>query len=261
MQQKPKKNLGQNFLVDPNIRRKIIFACEIKPTETILEIGAGQGELTSLLVEEAKKVYAVEIDPVLSAALKKKFQGCRRVRIIEADILKLDFKKYFRRLKGKLKVVGNIPYYITTPIIARLLQYRNKINSILLTVQKEFAQRIIAPAGTKDYGAFSCFVRYHGDAGALFDIGKNCFFPKPKVDSCFLKLDIRSNPAVAVKDQRRLFRIIRTAFGQRRKTLRNSLKGIVAPQKLEDFFANYNIDNNIRPENLTLEDFAHLSNL
>lgn len=226
-----------------------------------MEIGAGRGELTSLLVDRVRQVYAVEIDRDLSAALKNKFQGDRRIRIIEADILKLDFNKNFSASRNRLKVIGNIPYYITTPIIAQLFKFKDGIDTILLTVQKEFAQRIAASAGSKEYGAFSCFIQYHADARILFNIGKNCFFPRPKVDSCFLRLNIRKKPAVSTKDERLLFKVIRAAFGQRRKTLRNSLKGIITQEKLGNFFSKYNIDNNIRPEDLALKDFANLSNL
>ncbi len=262
---KPKKSLGQNFLTDKNIQRKIILACGLNRGDIILEIGAGRGELTQLIAQEARQVYALEIDWRLSDILKDNLRNYSNVKIICQDILKwdLDSLSVDQEFSGnnKLKVVGNIPYYITTPIIEYLLRYRDKIDSVFLTVQKELAERITAVYGSKRYSAFSCFLQYYTLPEILFTIKNNCFRPVPKVDSCFLKLTIREKPAVEVKNEVLLFTIIRAAFNQRRKILRNSLEGIIPRDKLENFFAEFKISYNIRPEQLSLQDFAGLADI
>jgi len=254
---KPKKSLGQHFLIDPNIKRKIISNLELKITDKILEIGSGQGELTLLIAPLVSQIYALEIDPKLCKVLKENLKDYKNVRVIQKDILKFNFKN----ITKKIRIIGNIPYYITSPIIEHLIKYRQKIKDIYLTVQKDFAQRITAVSGSKAYGAFSIFVQYYTKPKILFTIKKTCFYPQPKVDSCFLKLLIRKNPAVVTKNENLFFRIVRKSFKQRRKTLRNSLAGLVAEKKLRIFFDKYGINPNIRPECLSLEDFAHLVNL
>lgn len=261
MRLKPKKRLGQNFLIDKNIQRKIIDACALKPSDIVLEIGSGRGELTQYLALEAKKVFALELDAQLSQALKDKFKDSRNVEIINQDILKFNLNKHFADSRKKLKVIGNIPYYISSPIIEHLLRNKDKIGVIFLTVQEEFGRRITAQPGSKTYGAFSCFTQYHTKPKIIFRIKKNSFFPAPKVDSCFLRLEVRQKVPLTLKDEGLLFRIIRAAFNQRRKTLRNSLKGVIPPEKLNKFFKEYNINPNIRPEALALRDFANLTNL
>lgn len=263
MRIKPKKSLGQNFLIDRNIQRKIIRACKLKISDTILEIGAGTGELSGLISPCVKNLYALEKDTRLYKILQENIESYKNARIINRDILKFNLKRYFSGLgrNNKIKVIGNIPYYITSPIIEHLFKYKERIEAILITVQKEFAKRIVAPCGRKDYGAFSCFLQYYTKPEILFYIKKGSFSPSPKVDSCFLRLNLRSRPEVKLKSEKLFFKIIRQAFGQRRKTLRNSLKGIVTPEKIEEFFHKYRANKDIRPENLTLQDFANLSNL
>jgi len=256
MYTKPKKSLGQNFLKDPNIRRKIISACAFSPSDKVLEIGAGTGLMTGLIAGSVKEVFALEIDGSLIDVLKDNLKGFDNVNIVNKDILKFDLDQI--RAK-KLKVFGNIPYYITTPIIEHLLSFRNKIDYIFLTVQKEFGKRMAADPGSKDYGSFSLFVQYYAECKILFTIKKNSFYPAPKVDSCFLRLKIRQEPVVNVADEERFFKIIRTAFQQRRKTLKNSLEGLVKESRLEEFFRICNIDPKIRPEDLSLQDFAALA--
>jgi 16S rRNA (adenine1518-N6/adenine1519-N6)-dimethyltransferase len=259
MYPKPKKSLGQNFLIDQNIQRKIINACLFNPSDIILEIGAGRGELTGLIADRVKRIYAFEIDSSLCAILKDNLKKHTNVTIANQDILKCNFKKYFPGLRHKIKVFGNIPYYITTPILEYLLRYQEKISDIFITVQKEFARRMTAHPGSKDYGAFSCFIQYYTQPQIIFTIKKTCFRPMPKVDSCFLRLEIKKQYSLKSKSEKLLFKIIRAAFQQRRKTLRNSLKGIIAPSKLAKFFLRYNLDPNIRPEDLSLENFLHLA--
>ncbi|MFH1441784.1 MAG: 16S rRNA (adenine(1518)-N(6)/adenine(1519)-N(6))-dimethyltransferase RsmA [Candidatus Omnitrophota bacterium] len=261
MRVKPKKRLGQNFLIDKNIRKKIIEAAGLTHSDIVLEIGPGKGELTELAVEKASYIYAVEIDTQLSEILTESFKERANITIINQDILKFDFKEFFQNIDTKIKVIGNIPYYISTPIIEKLLNYREKIESIFITVQKEFAQRIISTGGSKKYGSLSCFLQYYTIPRIIFTISKTCFRPIPKVDSCLLKLQIRKEPAVKVKDEKLLFKIIRAVFNKRRKTLRNSLKDIIPSQKLELFFKKYPVDKNIRPESLKLQDFANLADI
>jgi 16S rRNA (adenine1518-N6/adenine1519-N6)-dimethyltransferase len=265
---KPKKRLGQNFLVDHNIRRKILKACELTASDVVFEIGAGRGEMTSLLCPQAGFVYALEIDPALCEILKDTLKGVPNVRIINQDILRFDFKKITSgndvtagALKNKIKVAGNIPYYITTPIIELLLENKDTIDAAFLTVQKEFALRVASKAGPKEYGSLSCFLQYHTIPQIMFHISRTCFRPVPKVDSSLLKLKMRDTPAVKTRDEKMLFAIIRAGFNKRRKTLRNSLKDLVPGNILEPFFEKYSIDRNIRPEKLSLEDFAHLADM
>lgn len=276
---KPKKRLGQNFLIDRNIQKKIIAASELGPSDNVLEIGAGCGELTRLIAADAAGVYALEIDPYLCQVLKCSLKGHPNVKIINKDILKFNLRRYFRKLenkinpalpaknhilnnrKGGVKVIGNIPYYITTPIIEHLLEYRDRINTIFITIQKEPAIRMTATPGSKDYGSFSCFLQYYTEPKILFLIKKTCFRPVPKVDSCFMRLQMRKEPPVKVNNEKLFFKIIRAAFNKRRKVLRNSLESVVPQQKLEVFFNKYSINSNIRPEDLALEDFANLTNI
>lgn len=259
MRLKPKKGLGQNFLFDKNIQRKLIASYNLRPSDYVLEIGAGYGELTKLIARESAFVYAVEIDPGLCKILKENTKDYSNIEIINADILSFNLGSIFRRAKKKTITVGNIPYYITTPIIERLFGYRQKIKSIYITVQKEFARRIVANPCSKEYGSFSCFVQYYSVPKVRFYIKKGSFSPAPRIDSCLLEMEIRKNPAVKVKNEKLFFKVIRAAFNKRRKTLRNSLDGIIPQQKLARFFEGNNIDSNIRPEDLALADFANLA--
>lgn len=260
MRIQPKKRLGQNFLIDKNIRKKIAESCNLSASDSVLEIGAGRGEITGLLSRKAGFVYALEIDPSLCEILKRNLYGLDNVDIIMGNVLAPDFKKFFSKIKGKIKVIGNIPYYITTPIIERLIEQRDKITSAFIMVQKQFALRIVSRPGSKSFGSLSCFVQYYTSPKILFPITKTCFYPRPKVDSCFLELSMRKKPAVKVDDEELFLKIIRASFNKRRKTLRNSLKEIIPQQKLSAFFEKYAIDKNTRPECLGLADFANLTN-
>ncbi|HTY44921.1 MAG TPA: 16S rRNA (adenine(1518)-N(6)/adenine(1519)-N(6))-dimethyltransferase RsmA [Patescibacteria group bacterium] len=259
MHPKPKKRLGQNFLIDANIRRKIVSACQIHPSDVLVEIGAGRGELTRMLAAQAAKVYAVELDPALAAIVKEECKEASNLVIVNRDVLKLDLKKEIGGSGTKIKVIGNIPYYISTPIIENLLQYRDLVSDIYITVQKEFGRRVCSAAGSKEYGSLSCFVRYHAEPKIMFYITRSCFRPAPKIDSCFLHIRPRPYPGQAHIDERLLFKIIRAAFNQRRKTLRNSLAGVVCRQKLEHFFRAFRHDHGVRPEQLSLEEFIYLA--
>jgi 16S rRNA (adenine1518-N6/adenine1519-N6)-dimethyltransferase len=209
------------------------------------------------LAKQVKRVYALEIDRGLCAVLRQAFSNSPNVRLINQDILKFDFKKHFRG--SKIKVVGNIPYYITTPIIERLFKFKKNIGSVYLTVQKEFARRLVARPNSKEYGAFSCFTQYHCRPEILFYIKKGSFRPVPNVDSAFLRLDILPEGRPPLKDEALFFKVIRRAFSQRRKTLRNSLKGLLPKKKIESFLARHSLSPDIRPEGLSLQDFINLS--
>ena len=222
---KPKKSLGQNFLKDKNIQKKIILACELSREDIVLEIGAGTGELTGQLALAVKEVYALEIDKRLFPALAGNLDGLTNCHIIKADILRFDISKFLEenKIKEKIKVVANIPYYISSPIIEHLIRYRADISEIFITVQKEFARRVAACCGSKEYGSLSCFVQYYLKPKIIFEIKKNSFVPAPKVDSCFLALKVMQKPAVTVFQEAGLFKLIRASFNQRMKTLRNIL--------------------------------------
>jgi len=211
------------------------------------------------LLARPRRVCALEIDSSLLGILAENLKGLGNVEVINQDILKFDLKQYFKKEKGNIKAVGNIPYYISSAIIEHLFKHRDKIESIFITVQKEFAQRVAAPPGSKDYGSLSCFVQYYSIPKILFEIKKNCFFPVPKVDSCLLKMDVRKKVALTGAKEKEFFKIVRGAFNKRRKTLRNSLEGIVPQEKLNDFFSKFNIDINTRPEDLSVDDFIKLT--
>ncbi len=259
---KPKKSLGQNFLIDKNIQNKIIRACDLTKEDIVLEIGSGKGDLTAQLAQSAKVVYAVEIDRRMYPFLQLALGDNSNCQIIKSDILKFDLSKFLKnnKVRRKIKVIGNIPYYISSPIIEYLIGNRQVISSAFITVQKEFGRRARAVPGSKEYGAFSCFVQYYCECEILFEIKKNSFKPAPNVDSCFLFLGFREKPPVSVRDESLFFKLIRTAFNQRRKTLRNSLEGLVTQDKLKNFLQGAGIDENVRPEDLSLGQFASLSN-
>lgn len=261
MYRKPKKRLGQHFLVSPYFKQKIVQHCSFNKDDTVLEIGAGRGELTALLAETCGSVVAVEFDRELVVLLEDKFRDTPTVKIISADILRFNPCHYFKGRGEKIKVIGNIPYQITSPIIQHLITHRACIATIFITIQKELGERLTASPGSKTYGSFSCFVQYYTEAKMLFLIKRGCFYPVPKVDSCFVRLDVRKEPAVKVKDEELLFRIIRAAFNKRRKTLRNSLEEVLDSEAIEKFFSTRNIDRNTRPESLSLEEFAYLSRM
>jgi len=256
---RPKKYLGQNFLVDKNIQKKIIRACQLTALESVLEIGAGRGELTRLIAEHTDKLIALEIDPYLCSLLGRTLKDSNGFRILNQDILRFSISDAFNNTK--IKVIGNLPYNITTPIIVHLLKSRDKIKEIFITVQKEFAQRMVASPGSPDWSAFSIFLQYHSKPKILFFIKKTCFRPQPKVDSALVKLSIKDTFPLNSRRERYLFKIIRLSFQQRRKTLRNSLSGRISAERLNRYFNKYNIDKNIRAERLSLDDFINLINL
>ncbi|MFC1593712.1 16S rRNA (adenine(1518)-N(6)/adenine(1519)-N(6))-dimethyltransferase RsmA [Candidatus Omnitrophota bacterium] len=250
---KAKKSLGQNFLVDDNIRRKIIADCNICSSDTVLEIGPGLGALTRGLVKVAKKVSAVEKDKSLYEYLKEEFKDHSNLYLIHEDIL-----KYFLG-ETKTKVIGNIPYNIASPLLEHLIRQKHNISRIFMTIQKELAQRMIAQAGSKDYSAFSLFIQYHTEPKILFPIKRTCFRPQPKVDSCFIELGIPRQPVLQVKNEKLLFQIIHICFNQRRKMITNTLKEFLGKSSLDELYAVAAIDPTVRPEQLSLQDFSFIT--
>lgn len=249
----PKKYLGQNFLFDPSILRKIVEAAKITPNDTVVEIGPGHGTLTKILTEVAKRVIAIELDLELYTKLKKE------IKEINLELIHGDALKYHYEELEPFKVVANIPYYITTPIIFRLIKARKNLQSMTLTIQKEVAQRIIAKPCTKNYGILSIAIQYYGDAELKFIIPRGAFRPVPKVDSALIHIEMLKNPKVTVTDERLFFRIVKTAFAQRRKTLSNSLKSI--SKDIKEILISAKIDPNRRAETLSIEEFAMLTDL
>ena len=257
------KRYGQNFLIDPHVLRKITAAADIGPEDCVLEIGPGIGTLTQYLAFQAKKVFAVEIDDALLPVLQETLKDWDNVTVIHNDILKVDLHALVREEnEGKpVKVVANLPYYITSPVIMRLLEERLPINSITVMVQKEAAERITAPLGTRKAGAVTASVSYYAEAKTLFKVSAGSFMPPPKVDSAVIRLDIRKTQPVRVEDEKLMFAVIRASFAQRRKTILNSISNSlgISKSQLSEALGECGVSPTARAENLTLEDFAAIA--
>ena len=260
------KKFGQNFLIDPHVLDKIIAAAEITKDDFVLEIGPGIGTLTQYLAEAAREVVAVEIDSTLIPILKDTLSAYDNVSVINEDVLKVDLRKLAEERNGgkPIKVVANLPYYITTPIIMSLFESHVPLKSLTVMVQKEVALRMQAGPGTKDYGALSLAVQYYASPYLAANVPPNCFMPRPNVGSAVIRLTRFEETPVQVKDEKLLFRLIRASFNQRRQTLQN---GLVNSQEL-DFtkeqvaaaIATLGVSPSVRGEALTLEQFAALAN-
>ena len=261
------KKFGQNFLVDSNVLENIIEKAGITEEDLVLEIGPGIGTMTQYLCESAREVVAIEIDETLIPILNYTLEDYDNVEIINDDALKTDIEKIVKKKNGgkPIKVVANLPYYITTPIIMGLLEGKAPIESITIMVQKEVAERMQTGPGSKDYGALSLAVQYYADANILMTVPASCFMPRPKVDSSVIKLDIYDKPPVDVCDEEMMFKIIRASFNQRRKTLVNGLKNAsnlpFTKEEIEESIEKLGEDVRVRGEKLTLEQFAKLTNI
>ena len=255
-----KKRFGQNFLIDSHVLDKIIRGAEIGKEDAVLEIGPGIGTLTQALCEAAGEVTAVEIDRDLIPILEKTLAAYDNVRIINEDILKLDLSAISEK---PLKVVANLPYYITTPIIMGLFESGAPLLSITVMVQKEVADRMQAAPGGKDYGALSLAVQYYAEAEIIANVPPNCFIPRPGVGSAVIRLTKYTAPPVQPKDEKFMFRLIRAAFAQRRKTLVNTLRNdsslSYSREQLETVLAAMGLPAAVRGERLSLAEFAELS--
>ena len=252
------KSLGQNFLTDRNIIEKIITGSDIGSNDVVVEIGAGAGALTTILAERVKKVYAIEIDKKVLPLLERVTEGLDNIEIINADFLKYDFDK----LAENYKIIGNLPYYITTPIIAGILEKEclYKPKSMTFMMQKEVADRLIAEPGTKTYGAISVLVQHYCEVSHISDVSREVFVPKPNVDSSVLLFTLRDVSEYDVDVTKYMFKIVKAGFGMRRKTLRNSLKTLGLPeQKLLDAMESIGINSLQRAETLSSNDYYNLA--
>lgn len=260
------KKFGQNFLIDGNILGKIVEAAQITETDCVLEIGPGIGTMTQYLAERAKSVVVVEIDKNLIPILQETLSAYQNVKIINEDILKTDIDRIVREENdGKpIKLVANLPYYITTPIVMSLFENHVALQSITIMVQKEVADRMQAVPGTKDYGALSLAVRYYAKPEIIMKVPASCFMPRPNVDSAVIRLIRYDNPPVEVRDEAWLFAIIRASFNQRRKTLVNGLSNAgnlgIGKEKIAEAVERMGLQPSVRGETLSLEQFAELSN-
>lgn len=260
------KNLGQNFLIDENVVEGIVDHSNITKEDLVIEIGPGLGTLTSRLLEKAGKVICVELDPKMVKIIKDRFKLYENIDIINEDVLKIDLNKLITQNKNEniksAKVVANLPYYITTPIIMKLLEEKLDIDSITVMIQKEVAQRLATIPGEKDTGSITYTIWYYTEPKIVLEVPKNSFIPEPEVTSSVIKFDILKKPRIDVLDEKIFFKIIKVAFMQKRKTLVNALtngKIFETREKAEKALGNLNIDTKIRGEKLTIEEYKKLS--
>ena len=260
------KRFGQNFLIDAHILDKIVTGAGVSKEDCVLEIGPGIGTMTQYLAERAGKVVTVEIDKALIPILEDTLSSYDNVTVINDDILKVDINSIVEKYNDNkpIKVVANLPYYITTPIIMGLFEAKVPIESITVRVQKEVAERMQVGPGTKDYGALSLAVQYYSSPEVIATVSPECFIPRPNVGSAVIRLVKHKEPRVETKDPEYMFKIIRAAFNQRRKTLANALSngGVgVTREQVTDALQNMGLSETIRGERLTLEEFAALADI
>lgn len=258
----PKKKLGQNFMIDRNSVDRIVDAAELSKDDLVLEIGTGLGTLTRALAEKAGKVISVEYDKVLFEIAKDVLDGVNNIDLVREDFLKLDLKKLLEK-PSSYKIVGNLPYYITAPIITKLIEAKPVFSKGVITVQKEVAERLTAKPGTREYGTLSIFVQYHLIVSIVSFIAKSSFLPHPQVTSAIVVMEPREKPLVKVENEELFFRIIHASFEHRRKTLRNSIlmskKFDITKEKLDRALSAAGINGERRGETLSPEEFAGLS--
>lgn len=261
------KRFGQNFLIDPHVLDKIIDAAMIDKNDFVIEIGPGIGTMTQLLCERAGRVSAIEIDKELIPILKETLAPYENITVHNADVMKIDLAALIKEESEgrRVKVVANLPYYITTPIIMGLLENHIPVESITVMVQKEVAERMQCGPGTKDYGALSLAVQFYCEPYIAANVPPNCFMPRPNVGSAVIRLTLHKEPPVTVKDEKVMFKVIRGAFNQRRKTLVNALANYSELDCDKETVANalneLGLDANIRGEALTLHEFAALADI
>jgi 16S rRNA (adenine1518-N6/adenine1519-N6)-dimethyltransferase len=251
---KARKQLSQNFLIDGNIVKNILAAASIKKGDVVLEIGPGPGALTEALLDAGAHVIAVEMDHFFAQLLSRYQTEDQRLEVIEGDFLKFALEEKFPEGSSRAKVVANLPYHITTPILERLLPLYTRFESLTVMVQKEVAQRFVAKKGTPEYSSFTLFLYTYCLPKLCFTVAENCFFPKPRVQSAVVNMTL-IQPEEASAD---FFKLTRTAFGQRRKMLRSSLKELYPLEKLEKALSQMGLDSSCRPEELSLEQFRQL---
>ncbi|MDP8217887.1 MAG: 16S rRNA (adenine(1518)-N(6)/adenine(1519)-N(6))-dimethyltransferase RsmA [Candidatus Theseobacter exili] len=260
----PNKKRGQNFLVDRHIVDIAINALEIKPDDVILEIGAGAGALTHQLAQKAGFVVSIEIDNKLAKGLQEDLKNYKNIQVIHADALKLDWKQFIPPLKkGTLKITGNLPYSVTGPLLNRFLITKTKASKIVFMVQKEVALRILEQPGSKQYGSLSIISAYRSKVSLIHHVGKNCFWPVPKVDSSFLKFDLYHTTPFKVSSEERFFSIIRECFKTRRKMIKNALTNSSVLQytkpEIQSALIKAEIEESLRPEDIDLSSYVRLA--
>ena len=258
---KANKSLGQNFMINQDVIDGIIGESKVCKDDLVIEIGPGIGSLTKALISNAKKVIAIELDENMVNILKTRFGLYDNFEIIHADILKTNLHELIEGYDS-VKVVANLPYYITTPIIMKLLEEKIPIKSITVMVQKEVGERLCATHEDKEYGAISVSVRYYTEPRIALLVPRDNFLPAPEVDSCVVNLELLSKPRVKVNDEKVFFRLIKCAFSQRRKTISNSLASIGKPkEEVKEILNKIGIDEKLRAENLSIEQYASICNL
>ena len=259
------KSLGQHFLIDDNVIDKIIDGARVKEGDKVIEVGPGIGTLTREMAKRAEKVVAVEIDKNLIPILKETLADFDNTEVVNEDILKVDINKLVdeKLSGGPVKLIANLPYYITTPIVMKFLEEDIPVTDIVVMVQKEVADRMNAVPSTKDYGALSVAVQYYCDTEIVAKAPRHMFIPQPKVDSTVIGLHIREEKKYKADNEQLFFKTVKAAFGQRRKTLLNSLSsmGVLDKAKIKEVLAEAGIDEKRRGETLSIEEFAHLSNI
>lgn len=258
---KANKKFGQNFLINEEIINKIIEKADVTQNDVVIEIGPGLGSLTAKLLENAKKVIAIELDSNMVKILNERFCLYNNFELIENDVLKVDLQSIVEKYES-VKVVANLPYYITTPIIMKLLEEKLKLKSITVMVQKEVGERFCAEPNSKEYGAITISVNYYTVPQIVINVPKENFEPVPEVDSCVIRLDIRENPPIKLKSEKEFFRLVKAGFSQRRKTINNSLASMGrTKEEIKEALEKLGIDQKLRAENLKMEDFAEISNI
>ena len=263
---RPKRRLGQNFLTGTHYPERIVDSVRPAPDESILEIGPGEGALTRLLLATGARVTAIEVDPDLVPQLRQRFGDTNRFELLEADALRVDFCRLFAA-GSRIRVVANLPYYISTPLIQRLIEHRHCIAEMTLMLQREVVERIIAPPGGKEYGYLSVLVQLHAEVASLFDVPPGAFRPAPKVTSSVVRLRLRQTPVVPLISERRFLILAQVLFAQRRKTILNNLRagfgrlGIASVERLPDLLELAGLDGRRRAETLSIAELAQLANL
>jgi len=257
----PKKRLGQHFLVDRNILNKVVRTAEVRKEEVVVEVGPGLGEMTVALARLAKHVIAVEIDPRLVEILRKKLADCPNVEVVKSDILKVDFKHFFKKEGHPIKVVANLPYQISTPLLFRFIEAKEVFSTFTLMLQREVAERMVASPGGKEYGRLSVLLQMFLDLSVRFFIPPSAFFPRPKVESAVVHMGWKEKPMVEMQNEEWFRKVVKACFGYRRKTLVNALKHseLPLPESIDSRMEKIEIDPRRRPETLTIQEYVSLA--
>ena len=259
----PRKKWGQHFLADKNILKKVIKTAEIEKEDIVLEVGPGLGEMTQALAHEARKVIAVEIDPRLVEILRIKLADIPNVEIIQSDILKFDVRKHLGSEKHPVKVVANLPYQISTPLLFHFIDSRDLFSALILMLQREVAERMVAPPGKKTYGPLSVLIQSVADVSICFTVKPSAFFPPPEVETAVIRLSWKKSPMIAPEQEDGFRAVVKGCLGYRRKTLANALKysNLVLPENLEKRLEEMGIDPRRRPETLSVQEFVGLASV